>query len=53
LGSPTTYDHPINDPRTNVKLKALLRKMKARTYDDLWKAVGKVCDLFTSQECWN
>ncbi|MFS2155126.1 hypothetical protein ACCD05_29050, partial [Rhizobium sp. Rhizsp42] len=35
------------------KLKALLRKMKARTYDDLWKAVGKVCDLFTPQECWN
>jgi hypothetical protein len=27
--------------------------MKARTYDDLWKAVGKVCDLFTPQECWN
>jgi hypothetical protein len=27
--------------------------MKARTFDDLWKAVGKVCDLFTSQEYWN
>lgn len=26
------------------KLKTLLRKMKARTYYDLWKAVGKVCD---------
>ncbi len=26
------------------KLKALLRKAKARTYDDLWKAVGHVCD---------
>ena len=35
------------------KLKALLRKAKARTYDDLWKAVGKVCNLFTPQECWN
>jgi len=35
------------------KLKALLRKAKARTYDDLWKAVGQVCDLFTPQECWN
>jgi len=35
------------------KLKALLRKAKARTYDDLWKALGKVCDLFTPQECWN
>lgn len=35
------------------KLKMLLRKEKARTYDDLWKAVGKVCGLFTPQECWN
>ena len=35
------------------KLKTLLRKAKARTYDDLWKAVGRVCDLFTPKECWN
>lgn len=35
------------------KLKSLLRKAKARTYDDLWKAVGKVCGLFSPQECWN
>lgn len=35
------------------KLKALLRKAKARTYDELWRAVGQVCDLFTPQECWN
>lgn len=35
------------------KLKALLRKAKARTYDSLWKAVGHVCNLFTTQECWN
>lgn len=35
------------------KLKTLLRKAKARTYDDLWKAVGQICDLFTPQECWN
>jgi transposase len=35
------------------KLKTLLRKAKARTYDTLWKAVGHVCDLFTPQECWN
>ena len=35
------------------KLKALLRKEKARTYDDLWKAVGRVCNLFTPKECWN
>jgi len=35
------------------KLKTLLRKAKARTYDDLWKAVGHVCGLFKPQECWN
>jgi hypothetical protein len=33
------------------KLKTLLRKQKARTYDHLWRAVGKVCDLFIPQEC--
>ncbi|HWU48263.1 MAG TPA: transposase [Asticcacaulis sp.] len=35
------------------KLKTLLRKAKARTYDDLWKAVGRVCALFTQEECSN
>ena len=36
-----------------AKLKALLRKAAARTYNDLWKAVGQVCDLFTEDECLN
>jgi hypothetical protein len=36
-----------------AKLKALLRKAAARTYDDLWKAIGTVCDLFTEDECLN
>lgn len=35
------------------KLKALIRKAAARTYDDLWKAVGRVCDLFSPTECEN
>ena len=35
------------------RLKALLRKRKASTYDALWKAVGHICDLFTPQQCWN
>jgi transposase len=35
------------------KLKTLLRKKKARTYDDLWQTVGAVCELFSQQECWN
>ena len=36
-----------------TKLKALIRRAAARTYDDLWKAVGHVCDLFTEDECYN
>ncbi len=35
------------------KLKALLRKAAARTYDDLWQAAGHVCNLFTEEECCN
>lgn len=35
------------------KLKTLLRKAKARTYDDLWRAVGRVCALFNQEECTN
>ena len=36
-----------------AKLKTLIRKAAARTYDQLWKAVGQVCDLFTEEECYN
>ena len=36
-----------------AKLKTLLRKAAARTYDQLWHAVGNVCDLFTEDECLN
>jgi transposase len=36
-----------------AKLKTLLRKAAARTYDDLWRAVGDICGLFDPQECWN
>lgn len=35
------------------KLKAHLRKAKARTFDALWRAIGNICDLFEPQECWN
>ncbi|WP_279596668.1 IS630 family transposase [Methylobacterium sp. J-001] len=35
------------------KLKAHLRKAKARTFDALWRAIGDICDLFEPQECWN
>ncbi len=36
-----------------AKLKTLIRKAAARSYDALWKAVGAVCDLFSSEECEN
>lgn len=35
------------------KIKTLVRKAAARTYDQLWKAVGNVCNLFTEEECYN
>lgn len=35
------------------KLKALIRKAAARTYDQLWQAVGHICDLFSDEECYN
>lgn len=36
-----------------AKLKAHLRTAAARTFDDLWKAIGNICDLFSKDECWN
>ena len=35
------------------KLKALIRKAAARTYDELWQVVGNVCKIFTDEECYN
>jgi transposase len=35
------------------KLKTLIRKGAARTYQALWNLVGKVCDLFPAPECQN
>lgn len=35
------------------KLKSWLRKSAARTIDDLWKAIGNICSLFTPEECSN
>ena len=36
-----------------AKLKTLTRKAAARNDQDLWRAVGEVCELFTEQECMN
>lgn len=35
------------------KLKAMIRKAAARTYEELWKVIGNVCDVFSEQECYN
>jgi transposase len=35
------------------KLKAHLRAANARTFDDLWKAVGDISKLYEPQQCWN
>lgn len=35
------------------KLKALLRKMAARTLETLWTGIGNCLDAFTSEECLN
>lgn len=36
-----------------AKLKAHLRRVGARTIDALWKAVGDICALYTTEECRN
>lgn len=35
------------------KLKAKLRRIGARTFTEMFKAIGHVCDLYSEQECWN
>ena len=35
------------------KLKAHLRRIGARTIEDLWRAVGSICDLYSPDECQN
>ena len=35
------------------KLKENLRATAARTIDDLWKAIGNICKLFSAIECSN
>ncbi len=36
-----------------AKLKALLRKVSARTVDDLWEAIAEIIELFPPEECEN
>lgn len=34
-----------------AKLKTLLRKAQARTFDTLWKSIGSLLEQFSSSEC--
>ena len=36
-----------------AKIKTLIRKAAARTYEQLWQTVGNVCSLFKDEECYN
>jgi hypothetical protein len=35
------------------KLKAHLRRIGARTFDQMFDALTEICELFTPVECWN
>jgi len=48
------YSPDLNPIETAFsKLKAHLRAAAARNFDDIVKAVGDICSLFTPEECWN
>jgi len=36
-----------------AKIKALLRKAAARTYDQVWQSLAEICELFPPNECLN
>jgi len=46
---------PRPEPHRNgvLKLKALIRKAVARTYDQLWAAVGQIGGLFSDEKWYN
>lgn len=35
------------------KLKAQLRRIDVRTFTDMFDALTEICNLFSSEECWN
>ncbi len=35
------------------KLKAHLRRIGARTFTDMFNALGEICDLYSPEEFWN
>ena len=35
------------------KLKADPRRIRARTFDQMFDALNDICEMFTTDECWN
>lgn len=35
------------------KIKVHLRRIGARKFTDMFKALGEICDLLSQDECWN
>ena len=35
------------------KLKAHLRRIGARTFTEVFEAIGSICNLYEPTECWN
>ena len=35
------------------KLKAHLRRMRARRFTDMFDAISEICDLYSAEERWN
>ena len=58
VGAKVLYLPPYSpdfNPIENVfsKLKTLVRKLKLRKQDELWKKLGELCDIFAPEECQN
>lgn len=39
--------------RNEKKQRAHLRRIAARTFTDMFQTIAEVCELYSSQECWN
>jgi len=42
----------VRNPGIRSKLKSLIRKASARTYQELWQAVDHLFDWFAKRECY-
>lgn len=48
------HSHDLNPiEQAFSKLKAHLRRIGARTFSEIFEAIGAICDLYDPTECWN